>query len=184
MVNNAAAGADTSSGNGFWFLFPDEPVGASAGLGFFRNREAKQTPITKFDNNVAHSNGDNGLAMNRRLGENHEIIGCSTYNPLINPLNRRSDITPVVLSDFTAYKNRDKNVISRAKTTLISGFKLADAKVGIEFNRNMLGGYQRVIDSVIAGETPNVGNDLRARTSDGKWVTLDRSYPDSRNVNV
>ncbi len=48
MTNNAAAGADSTSGFGIWYLFPDEPVGPSAGLGFFGEKEAKHTPITLF----------------------------------------------------------------------------------------------------------------------------------------
>ena len=42
-------------GNGIWFVFPWEPVGPSKGLGFMAYGEAMHTPITKFENNVAHS---------------------------------------------------------------------------------------------------------------------------------
>lgn len=43
-------------GNGFWFVYPDEPLGPSAGLGFMLLHEARYTPIPEFYNNVAHSN--------------------------------------------------------------------------------------------------------------------------------
>jgi hypothetical protein len=49
FTNNAAAGSDGSTGHGIWYLFPDEPVGPSAGLGFFARKEAKYTPITLFE---------------------------------------------------------------------------------------------------------------------------------------
>ena len=45
FTNNAAAGSDSGRGVGVWYLFPDEPVGHSAGMGFFAHKEAKRTPI-------------------------------------------------------------------------------------------------------------------------------------------
>ena len=42
--NNVAAG---SVHTGFWWLFPEEPVGPSKGLGFFQRGEAKRTPMTE-----------------------------------------------------------------------------------------------------------------------------------------
>jgi hypothetical protein len=49
MTNNAAAGSDKQAGHGIWYLFPEEPVGPSQGLGFFDRREAKRTLITLFE---------------------------------------------------------------------------------------------------------------------------------------
>ncbi len=48
MTENAAAGADSHSGFGIWYLFPDAPVGPSTGL-FFKKHEAKHTPIDLFE---------------------------------------------------------------------------------------------------------------------------------------
>lgn len=45
----------------------------------------------------------------------------------------------------------------RATTSTLINFKLADAKVGIEFVRNMLDGYQLLKDSLIVAQTPNIG---------------------------
>ena len=100
VVNNAAAGSD-EKGVGYWYLFPDAPVGPSAGLGFFKEREAKHIAITKFHNNVAHSNGNLGLAVFRRLREDHGILGCQTYNPRVEPFNKTSELTPAIFTDFT-----------------------------------------------------------------------------------
>ena len=100
VVNNAAAGSD-EDGVGYWYLFPDAPVGPSQGLGFFEYREAKHTVITKFHNNVAHSNGNLGLGVFRRLREDHGLLGCSTYNPKVDPLDKDSELTPAVFTDFT-----------------------------------------------------------------------------------
>jgi len=101
FTNNAAAGSDYTKGSGIWYLFPDEPVGPSTGLGLFGHREAKRTPITLFDNNVAHSNGKIGLRFDKRLDAAHEIIGCSTYDPRIDPKDKRSNRTAITLSGFT-----------------------------------------------------------------------------------
>ena len=45
LTNNAAAGSASKTGVGIWYLFPDKPVGPSAGLGLFAKLEAKSTPI-------------------------------------------------------------------------------------------------------------------------------------------
>ena len=99
MVGNHAAGS-AQKGVGIWYLFPDKPVGPSADQGFFQHREAKHTPITLFENNVAHSNGNIGLALFRRLREDHGILGCSTYNPREEPLNRKSELVPAHFNGF------------------------------------------------------------------------------------
>lgn len=42
---------------GIWYVFPDEPIGASYGVvKTMQKDEAKRTPITEFTNNVVHSN--------------------------------------------------------------------------------------------------------------------------------
>lgn len=179
-VGNAAAGADPEKGVGIWYLFPDEPVGPSHGLGMFQFREAKSTPVTAFVGNSAHSNGDVGLGFFRRLGPGHTIIGCSTYNPRVDPLDKNSDLTPLVLNDFTGYKNKHANVHMRATTVEMHGFKLAESPVGVLFLRNMIDGYQLLQDTLILGQTPNKGSGgkIKIRNEEGRWVWIDsdRSY--------
>ena len=65
-----------------------------------RYREAKRTPIDTFKDNVAHSNGNIGLALFRRLGEDHQIIGCSTYSPRVDPNDSGSELSPVLFDGF------------------------------------------------------------------------------------
>ena len=99
MLNNHAAGSD-EQGVGIWYLFPDKPVGPSANdTRFFADKEAKHTPITLFEDNVAHSNGNIGLALFRRLREDHGILGCSTYAPREIPL-KKSEFVPVTFNGF------------------------------------------------------------------------------------
>ena len=105
MVNNHAAGSDsTASGAGIWYLFPDEPVGPSRALGFYKKLEAKRTPITLFENNVAHSNVF-GLAVFRRLRDDHGILGCSTYDPKVVPTDAKSENMPAIFNGFTGKRS-------------------------------------------------------------------------------
>ena len=39
-------------------------------------------------------------------------------------------------------------------------FRVSDSEVGIELVRNMIGGYQRIKDSIIVGESPNAGENI------------------------
>lgn len=65
LINNTAAGSHGEHGTGIWYLFPDTPVPPSRVFNFFNELEAMRTPISRFFNNVAHSNGDFGLAFFR-----------------------------------------------------------------------------------------------------------------------
>ena len=202
MTDNAAAGSDYLSGFGIWYLFPEEPVGDSQGKNFFKKKEAKQTPIDLFkvwtspvhkyspfqrinfvqQNNVAHSNGHIGLALFRRLGTDHGILGCSTYNPLVEPTKKpkNTDLSPAVFYDFTGmfilfecsphsshkqqklslfsgYKNRHANAHFRSTTIEIYGYKSSDSPKGVTFVRNMKSGYQLLKGATFIGNSPNKG---------------------------
>jgi len=41
---------------GYWYVFPETPIGKSKEYNFFAEGEADQTPLEEFDNNVCHSN--------------------------------------------------------------------------------------------------------------------------------
>jgi len=181
--NNHAAGSDGDMGVGFWYIFPDEPAGPSKGM-FYGLREAKHTPITEFKNNVAHSNGQFGLGFFRRLGEHHEILSCSTYDPREDPLDpKHAEVVPVVLDGYTGFKNKQGGVKMRSTASNLINFKLADNLIGVWFNRLMLSGYQMIKDSLIIAETPNKGKPNAFRVwEDGQWVYKfrDRSIPNTR----
>ena len=132
MIDNVAAGSQKWVGVGIWYLFPDEPVGPSKGLGWFKKQEAKRTPILEFRNNVAHSNGHSGLSFNRRLGPNHEIIGCSTYDPKVDTQDRRSESSPILMNGLTAYKNIFFNAVMRSTAAELTNFRLSDSLVGFK----------------------------------------------------
>ena len=55
------------------------------------------------------------------------------------------------------YKNSQRNVIMRSAAAEMINFFVGDSLEGIRLNRNMLGGYQRIRNSTIIGETANAG---------------------------
>ncbi len=113
---------------------------------------------------MAHSNGGDGLAVNKRLGPDHGIIGCSTYSPRVDPrMKRASPLAPMVLDTFVGYKNRRRNVIVRSTSTEIKNFALGESLAGIVLNRNMLDGYQVIENTIIVARTPNKGVVTKAR---------------------
>ena len=122
------------------------------------------------------------MALNKRLGEGHTIIGCSTYTPLVDPKDKSSEYQPVVFDTFHGYKNGKRNVIMRSAATEVVNFYVGDSLRGITLNRNMLGGYQRIKDSTIIGDTPNTGVPEQIRVNDpdtgaSHWVWSDKSVP-------
>ena len=58
----------------------------------------------------------------------------------------------------------------RSTTAELINFKLADGGTdgNIAFVRNMLSGYQRLSNSVIIGESPNIGS--------GQWITVRSNF--------
>ena len=56
------------------------------------------------------------------------------------------------------YKNKKYNAKMRSTTAELRNFRLADGYESMAFERNMLDGYQRLIDSVIIGQSPNKGS--------------------------
>ena len=61
------------------------------------------------------------------------------------------------------YKNRKYNAKMRSTTAELSNFKLADGGASMAFERNMLSGYQRISNSIIIGESPNLGSGQMVR---------------------
>ena len=51
----------------------------------------------------------------------------------------------------------------RSTTSVLSNFRLADARWAIRFVRNMLSGYQILKDSTIVYQSPNVGKISRVK---------------------
>ena len=55
------------------------------------------------------------------------------------------------------YKNSRRNVMMRSAASVMANFFVGDSLEGIRLNRNMLGGFQRIVNATVIGETANVG---------------------------
>ncbi|NJK45704.1 MAG: transmembrane domain-containing protein [Pleurocapsa sp. SU_196_0] len=168
--NNVAAGSD---GTGFWIALPERPTGPSATDARFKDMLPRRTALGEFKGNIAHSNGDRGLNVDG--GPNATTLQAETtsWTARVNPADTKSAIVPVVLENFTAYRNRDRGVWLRGSTHTLLGAMLADNAIGATFASN----ESFIQDSVVVGETANKGNPSSYEISKG-WVGVDgRSLP-------
>ena len=67
--DNVAAGTE---GTGFWFAFPDKPMGLSAGVERFKDMPVRTLPLISFKGNSAHSTMS-GFDIFDRLSPDHRI---------------------------------------------------------------------------------------------------------------
>ncbi|XP_060071180.1 protein DDB_G0287365-like [Ylistrum balloti] len=151
LENNVAAGGQ---GIGIWYVFPEEPMGPSTKKNYMQYGEAQQTAITKFDNNVAHSNRLDGLRFDDRLDENGTVMHNNQYTPLVTPLDIDSEEQLVEFSRITAYKNSRNNALLRG------GY--------IQVKDSSYTAGQSVVNSVFVGDSDNKGEPVGL---------LDRSLP-------
>lgn len=84
---------------GIWYVFPDEPIGASYGIvKTMQKDEAKRTPITEFTNNVVHSNRVVSIS-----------IHCTVGQMLQRIIHRRLTIKKALID----YNVEEKNLIQK-----------------------------------------------------------------------
>lgn len=164
---NVAAG---SEGSGFWVALPEHPTGPSFNEAIWNRR----IPLTEFSNNLAHSNGVDGLHVDRGPdgGENGDVE-TTYYAALTDPSDAGSEIVTVTFSNFTAYKNRDRGVWLRGNSHELVGARLADNAVGATF-----ASHQTVVrDSLFVGETANKGTPEEWQVNQGAIGLDGRSLP-------
>lgn len=149
FINNVAGG---SRGVGFWFALPEHSTGPSANPLIW----PRQTPLRSFADNVAHSNGADGLHVDRGP-TSAGFTETSYYDPRLIPGDGDS---PAVIARFTglvAYKNRDRGAWLRGENHIVSGATFADNAVGLTFASDA----SQLVDSVLVGESANVGDPER-----------------------
>ena len=77
-------------------------------------------------------------------------------------------------SPAEGYKNSQRNVIMRSAAAEMINFFVGDSLEGIRLNRNMLGGYQRIRNSTIIGETGNAGAPGKVKNHNLKRTTEEK----------
>ncbi|XP_062580731.1 protein DDB_G0287365-like [Saccostrea cucullata] len=174
LKNNVAAGSDYS---GIWYVFPDEPIGASYGVvKTMQKDEAKRTPIREFTNNVVHSNRVAGLLFERRL-ENNTAFGWGTkYTPLSDPLDENSAPKAAVFNRLTAYKNERFNTWFDAANIHVTQSSFSDSLISFAVIRSSDGPHCLVTNSVFMGESINLGEPSIIR-GNGMVKTYPRAVP-------
>jgi cell migration-inducing and hyaluronan-binding protein len=99
--DNVAAGSDST---GYWFAFPEHPMGQFEGTEISRNTWPRRTKIREFKGNVAHSNFDGFMGDRAPRADGRFAVGG--YISLVDPTDANSAQVESVVEDFTSYKNR------------------------------------------------------------------------------
>ncbi len=158
FVDNVAAGSEAT---GFWFSLPEHPQGAFLGSEDSLNTWPRRTPLREFRGNVAHSNFD-GFMVDRNINEDNSFdLSFSAYTPLVNPADPYSEMLESPFEDLTSYKNRNGGIWGRGELHVFSNAKLADNAIGMTHSTGTFGSERftsRLIDSLVVGETGNIGN--------------------------
>jgi cell migration-inducing and hyaluronan-binding protein len=149
FTTNVAAG---SRGAGFWFALPEHPTGPSANSTVWPRR----IPLARFADNTAHSNGSDGLHVDRGPTPSGHAE-ATYYDPRSNPAN--PDSAPVVarFTGLRAFKNRGQGAWLRGENHIVRDAILADNAVGLTFASDA----SELTDSLLVGETPNAGDPER-----------------------
>jgi cell migration-inducing and hyaluronan-binding protein len=157
-IDNVAAGSDE---NGFWLSLPEHPNGQFLGTEASLNTWPRLTPMRAFRGNVAHSNFD-GFMFDRNINEDNTFdLSFSAFTPLENPADPYTEIEETRFENLTAYKNRNGGIWGRGEKHIFSNVKLADNAIGMTHSTGTFGSElftSRLIDSLVVGETDNIGN--------------------------
>jgi len=175
FIDNVAAGSDE---NGFWLSLPEHPQGAFKDSPASKTIWPRRTPLREFRGNVAHSNFD-GFMFDRNIYEDN-TFGLATipFLPLKNPADLDSEALETHFQNLTSYKNRNGGLWSRGDLYVFSNAKFADNAIGMTSSAGDIGSERfkaRLVDSLIVGETGNIGNPTTPEE-----VAYGRSLPKTR----
>jgi cell migration-inducing and hyaluronan-binding protein len=158
FIDNVAAGSDST---GFWFSIPMHPQGQFAGTEASRNIWPRRTPLREFRGNVSHSNFD-GFMIDRHINEDNTFGTASIpLIPLADPTDLESEVMETHFENLTSYKNRNGGLWGRGDLYVYSNAKFADNAIGMTQAAGDIGSlpfHARLVDSLVVGETDNIGN--------------------------
>lgn len=145
LRGNAATG---SEGFGFWYDLPLHPTGLSATDTVF----PRNVPLREFTNNVAHSNGEDGLFFDA-------IDGSGIYQPRMGGQPSGAPVW-VSMTNFITFKNRTRGIWIRGDHIVVQGAKIADNETGVTFAGSYNNNDTNFKNSIVIGETANKGTPL------------------------
>nr|WP_166174897.1 G8 domain-containing protein [Altererythrobacter segetis] len=158
FIDNVAAGSDE---NGFWLSVPEHPQGAFLGSEAAKTIWPRRTPLREFRGNVAHSNFDGFLFDRNIYPDNTFGLATIPFLPLKNPADLESEVVESHWENLTSYKNRNGGLWGRGDMFVYSNAKFADNAIGMTQAAGDIGSNpfnSRLVDSLIVGETDNIGN--------------------------
>jgi hypothetical protein len=157
-IDNVAAGSDST---GFWFSLPMHPNGAFLGSEDSLNTWPRRTPLRAFRGNVAHSNFD-GFMIDRHIDEDNTFgLASLPLLHLADPNDLESEVLETHFENLTSYKNRNGGLWGRGDMYVYSNAKFADNAIGMTQAAGDIGSLpfsSRLVDSLVVGETENIGN--------------------------
>jgi hypothetical protein len=157
-IDNVAAGSDQI---GFWFSLPMHPNGAFLGSEASLNTWPRRTPLRKFSGNVSHSNFD-GFMIDRHIDEDNTFgLASLPLLHLADPNDLESEVLETHFENLTSYKNRNGGLWGRGDMYVYSNAKFADNAIGMTQAAGDIGSLpfsSRLVDSLVVGETDNIGN--------------------------
>jgi hypothetical protein len=158
FIDNVAAGSDQI---GFWFSIPMHPQGQFLGTEIAKKTWPRRTPLRAFRGNVSHSNFD-GFMIDRHINEDNTFGTASIpLLPLADPNDLESEVRETHFENLTAYKNRNGGLWGRGDLYVYSNAKFADNAIGMTQAAGDIGTSRfssRLVDSLVVGETENIGN--------------------------
>jgi hypothetical protein len=158
FIDNVAAGSDQI---GFWFSIPMHPQGQFLGTEIAKKTWPRRTPLRAFRGNVSHSNFD-GFMIDRHINEDNTFGTASIpLLPLADPTDLESEVRETHFENLTAYKNRNGGLWGRGDLYVYSNAKFADNAIGMTQAAGDIGTSRfssRLVDSLVVGETENIGN--------------------------
>ena len=161
-IDNVAAGSDA---NGFWLSLPEHPTGAFEGTEISQSTWPRRLPMGTFRGNVAHSNYDGFMFDRNAVADGTFSVTGSVYIPRQDQSNNASRALINVISDLTAYKNRNGGLWMRGEETIFQNLKMADNAIGMTFASGLGGGAtftSKTFGSLFVGESENIGNPTTA----------------------
>jgi cell migration-inducing and hyaluronan-binding protein len=171
-IDNVAAGSDQV---GFWLSIPQHPNGAFADSEVSRNTWPRRTPLRAFRGNTSHSNFD-GFLIDRHIDQDNTFgLASIPLLPLTDPTDLESEVMETHFENLTSYKNRNGGLWGRGDLYVYSNMKLADNAIGMTQAAGDIGSLpfsSRLVDSLVVGETDNIGNPTTAEE-----VAYGRSLP-------
>src|SRR6185369_7606531 len=158
FIDNVSAGADET---GFWFSLPMHPQGAFLGSDAAKNIWPRRTPVRAFRGNVSHSNFD-GFMIDRHINEDNTFgLASIPLLPLADPNDLESKVLESHFENLISYKNRNGGLCGRGDMYVYSNAKFADNAIGMTQAAGDIGSLPfsaRLVDSLVVGETENIGN--------------------------